>query len=184
MKRFYISDMHLFHKTIISDCDRPYKSLKEMHNDFIIKWNRKVGKNDMVYVVGDVATTSNEEELLEVVNIFKILNGKKILIIGNHDRDSIRNFKFRKCFIDIKEYARIYDGGKKIVIFHCPMEYWEGDKKGVIHIHGHVHNEPITKKDNRYNVSADVIDFEPKTLDEIMSCTKISGDLDENKKDT
>lgn len=183
MRRFYISDMHLFHKTIISDCGRPYTSLKEMHNDLIIKWNRKVGKNDIVYIVGDVATTSKEDELLEVVNIFKILNGKKILIVGNHDRDSIKNFKFRKSFTDIKEYVRIYDGGKKVVLFHCPMEYWEGDKKGVIHIHGHVHNEPITKKENRYNVSVDVIEFEPKTLEEIISHSNVNEGLNEIKKD-
>lgn len=176
MKRFYISDLHLFHKTIIEDCNRPYESLKEMHNDLIINWNRKVGKNDMVYIVGDVATVSNEEELLEVINIFKILNGKKVLIIGNHDRDSIKNFKFRKCFTDIKEYIRIYDCKKKVVIFHCPMEFWEGDKKGVIHLHGHVHNEPITKKANRYNVCVDSIGFEPKTLDEIIDNYSVNND--------
>ena len=170
--------MHLFHKTIISDCDRPYKSLKEMHNDLIIKWNRKVGKNDIVYIVGDIATISKEEELSEVVNILKMLNGRKVLVVGNHDRDSIKNFKFRKSFSDIKEYARIYDGGKKVVLFHFPMEHWEGDRKGVIHIHGHVHNEPIMQRKNRYNVSVDVIDFEPKTLNELISSVNKYYDLD------
>ena len=79
--------------------------------------------------------------------------------------------------------SKIYDGGKKVVIFHCPMECWEGDKKGVIHIHGHVHNEPITKRVNRYNVSVDVIDFEPKTLDEIINNVKINDNLNKVKKD-
>lgn len=167
MKRFYISDIHLFHKSIISDCDRPYSSLQEMHNDIIVNWNKKVGKNDMVYIIGDVATVSSDKELLAVINIINTLNGKKVLVVGNHDRDSIKNFKFRKCFLDIKDYVRIYDKGKKIVLFHFPMECWEGDKKGVIHIHGHVHNEPIPAKKNRYNASADVVNFEPQTLDEL-----------------
>lgn len=168
MKRFYISDMHFFHKEIISDCNRPYNSLKEMHNDIIKKWNKKVGKNDIVYIVGDVATTSTEEELLEVVNIFKILNGKKVLVVGNHDRDSIKNFRFRQCFSIIKDYVRLYDNGKRVILFHCPIESWEGDTKGVIHMHGHIHNEPIKSRKNRYNVSVDVMDFEPKTLNEII----------------
>lgn len=169
MKKFYISDIHLFHKSIIKDCNRPFNSLKEMHNTIIMRWNKKVSKNDMVYIIGDVSTVSSDKELVEVINILKRLNGKKVLVVGNHDREAIKNLKFRKCFIDIRDYMRIYDSGKKIVMFHCPMEFWEGDKKGVIHLHGHVHNEPITKKYNRYNVSADVINFEPNTLAELRS---------------
>lgn len=172
MKKFYISDIHLFHESVIADCNRPYQNIKEMHDDIIVRWNKKVCKNDIVYIIGDVASPSNEEELKGVVDILRMLNGKKVLVIGNHDRESIKNFKFRKCFLDIKEYVRIYDGGKKVVLFHCPMEFWEGDKKGVIHIHGHVHNEPINKKINRYNAGVDVLGFEPKTLNEIVALNK------------
>lgn len=172
MKRFYIADMHFFHEKVIENCGRPYKTLKEMHDDIIVKWNKKVGKNDMVYIIGDVASPSNEDEMTGVIEILKILNGKKILVVGNHDRESIKNFKFRKCFIDIKEYFRIYDGSKKVVMFHCPMESWEGDKKGVIHIHAHTHNEPISKKENRYNAGVDVLGFEPKTLNELIELNK------------
>ena len=168
MKRFYIADTHFFHKNIIKKYNRPFKSLNDMHNEIIINWNRKVGRNDMVYILGDVASVLEEENILNVVNILKILNGKKILIIGNHDRELIKNFKFRKCFVDIKEYARVYDSGKKLVLLHFPMECWEGDKKGVIHIHGHVHKEPLSKIENRYNVGVDVIGYEPKSLNEII----------------
>lgn len=172
MKKFYISDMHLFHHDILSTCNRPYKTLKEMHEDIIIKWNKKVSKNDIVYIIGDVASPSNSDDVKNVVNILKMLNGNKVLIVGNHDRESIKNFEFRKCFMEIKEYARKKDGRKKVVMFHCPLECWEGDKKGVVHIHGHIHNEPISKKDNRYNVGVDVLDFEPKTLDELINTSK------------
>lgn len=169
MKRFYIADTHFFHKNIIKDCNRPYTSLKEMHNEIILQWNRKVGKNDMVYMLGDIASVSSEEDVKGVISILKMLNGKKILIVGNHDRETIKNFKFRKCFVDIKEYCRVYDEDKKVVLLHFPMECWEGDKKGVIHLHGHVHKDPITKKENRYNVGVDIIGYAPKTLKEIIS---------------
>lgn len=169
MKRFYIADMHLFHERVIKDAKRPYENVAQMHNDIIVKWNRKVGKNDIVYVVGDVASPTNECDISNVVDILKILNGNKVLIVGNHDRESIKDFKFRKCFIDIREYTRVVDGGVKVVLFHFPMESWEGDKKGVVHLHGHIHNDYIDYKKNRYNVGVDVIDFEPKTLKEIVS---------------
>ena len=169
MKRFYIADTHFFHKNIIKDCNRPYTSLKEMHNEIILQWNRKVGKNDMVYMLGDIASVSSEEDVRGLISILKMLNGKKILIVGNHDRETIKNFKFRKCFVDIKEYCRVYDEGKKVVLLHFPMECWEGDKRGVIHLHGHVHKDLITKKENRYNVGVDIIGYAPKTLKEIIS---------------
>lgn len=168
MKKFYISDIHLYQESVIKESQRPYSSIKEMHDDFIVKWNKKVDKNDIVYIVGDVASPSTEREIMDVVNILKLLKGNKILIIGNHDRESIKNLKFKKCFMEVKEYARVYDSGKKVVMFHYPMESWEGSKKGVIHIHGHIHKEPIAFKENRYNVGADVQGFEPKTLMEIM----------------
>lgn len=169
MKRFYIADIHFFHPRIIDECNRPYKSLKEMHNDIILQWNRKVGKNDMVYILGDVASISKEEDMVDMINILKVLNGKKILIVGNHDRESIKNFKFRKCFVDIKDYCRVYDEGRKVVLLHFPMEFWEGDKKGVIHLHGHTHKDSINKKPNRYNVGVDVMGYVPKTLTEIIN---------------
>ena len=89
MKRFYIADTHFFHNSIIKDCDRPFDSLKDMHNEIILQWNRKVGKNDMVYILGDVASVLKEEDIMNVVSILKTLNGKKILIVGNHDRETI-----------------------------------------------------------------------------------------------
>ena len=169
MKKFYISDIHLYQESVIRESERPYSSVKEMHDDFVIKWNKKVNKNDVVYILGDVASPSNESQILDVVNILKLLKGRKILILGNHDRESYKNLKFKKCFMDIKEYARVNDSGKKVILFHYPMESWEGDKKGVIHLHGHTHKEKIGFKENRYNVGVDVLGFEPKTLSEIMN---------------
>lgn len=129
MKKFYISDMHLFHEEVLKSSERPYKSIQEMHNDIIVKWNKKVSKNDIVNIIGDVSSPNTGEDIRKVVDILKILNGNKVLIIGNHDRESIKNYDFRKCFIEIKEYARKKDGRRNIIMFHCPLESWEGQKK-------------------------------------------------------
>lgn len=169
MAKFYISDLHLFDKNIIKSANRPHKNLKEMHIDIIIKWNKKVSKNDIVYIVGDVASPNNLYETRELIKILKLLNGKKVLVIGNHDREMIKDSSFRKCFIKIEEYCRIFDNGKKIILFHFPIEDWEGRKKGAVHIHGHIHKKKISYIKNRYHAGCDTQGFLPLTLKELMN---------------
>lgn len=168
MKKFYIADLHLYHTDIIRTCNRPFNSIDEMHQEIVLKWNNKVKKNDIVHILGDVGAPTNKVEIKKIAKLLKYLNGKKILVIGNHDREAIKDIDFRRCFLEIKEYHRVYDSGKKVVMFHYPIEDWEGAKKGVYHLHGHIHKEHITERKNRYNVGADILNFEPMTLKEIV----------------
>ena len=78
---YFTSDMHYGHANIIDYCNRPFESLDEMTNEMVNRWNEIVTEDDTVYVVGDVflCPTSEGE------SIVKRLNGRKILIKGNHD---------------------------------------------------------------------------------------------------
>lgn len=169
MAKFYISDLHFFDKKVIRSANRPHKSLKEMHTDMIVKWNKKVSKNDTVYILGDIASTNNLYETKELIKILKCLNGKKVLVIGNHDRKILNNNAFRSCFVKIEEYIRTFDNKKKVILFHFPIEDWESKKKGAIHLHGHIHKKEISHIKNRFHVGCDVQRFTPLTLDEIIN---------------
>lgn len=97
--------------------------------EIVKKINSKVGKNDMLIILGDVGN-------LECV---KHLRGYKVLIAGNHDQ-GLNNFKKEKHFyrIDSKEYTRrealdyvaIKHPDCKLYISqnyqveHAPFEYW------------------------------------------------------------
>ncbi len=168
MANFYISDMHFFDEDIIRTANRPHKDIKEMHTDIIIKWNKAVKKEDTVYILGDVGVPNNMSEEKELIKILNSLNGEKILIIGNHDRALLERKSFRDCFSHIKEYLRVYENGKRIILFHCPIEEWEGMRKKSIHFHGHIHKKFISDIKNRYHVGCDVQKFTPLTLDEII----------------
>ena len=53
-KKFYTSDLHIGHKAILTFDNRPFFTLKEMHETIIKNWNETVSNNDFVYVLGDM----------------------------------------------------------------------------------------------------------------------------------
>ena len=168
---YYTSDLHIGHENIIRLCKRPYSNAREMGVDIIKKWNNKVTPNDTVYILGDMFF---KYEDIEVVNtILKQLNGKKILIKGNHD-NFLNQIKWQDYFSAVKDTMKIKDNGRDVVLMHYPIEEWDGFFRGSYHLYGHVHNSDngLRKIDRRYNVGVDVNDFEPKTLDELIERNK------------
>ena len=166
MENYYISDLHLFHNNILKLCNRPFRDMEEMHRTIYSKWTHKVSNEDIVYLLGDVSM-GHPDKAAEFVNA---LPGKKILISGNHDYRNMKNQEFRKAFMEIVPYKEIADRNRRIILFHYPMEEWNGFFRGSYHLFGHVHNndKKLLTIPRRYNVSADILDYEPMTLDEII----------------
>lgn len=169
-KILYISDLHLFHNKILELCDRPFGNVQQMHETIIRNWKRKVKIYDTVYILGDVGMFHANE----IADILKSLPGNKYLITGNHDKWNLRNKHFSSSFEDISPFMEIKDNGRKVVLSHYPMEEWDGYFKGFYHVHGHVHknDDELKRIERRYNVSADRLNFEPCTLDEIIELDK------------
>ena len=164
-KKFYTADLHFGHEKIIELAYRPFKTIEEMDKTLIENWNRKVGKNDLIYVIGDftILNTAKYKEYTDQ------LNGQKYLILGNHDRPH------PKGFIGISQYHTVRDGNYRVIMFHWAIEFWQGRMekdycdKPVVHFHGHSHglikNEPL----NRFDVGVDCWNYEPVTLKEILN---------------
>ena len=142
---FYISDLHLYHLNIITKLDkRPFKNEDEMHEYIVEKWNEKISANDDVYIVGDLSFGSGylTNELL------KRLKGRKHLVIGNHDAKLLRGNQIDRSLIQsIRDYYEIDDGGRRVVISHYPMMFYNGqyrtDANGVAKtymLYGHIHD--------------------------------------------
>ena len=104
MKNFYISDLHFGHANVIRFDNRPFANLEEMHEVLIKNWNDKVSNEDTVYILGDFCWQTENEW----IGILKQLNGKKVLILGNHDLKNPTT-KLKKMFLDIKPYKEITD---------------------------------------------------------------------------
>lgn len=173
--KYYIADPHFGHGSCISFCNRPFSSVEEMDEELLSRWNRKVTNNDTVFVLGDLIYKSDKppEYYLEK------LKGKKILIKGNHDGTWLKKIDVNKYFDSVYDYLEISDEGRWVVLFHYPLLEWNAKFRGSYHLHGHTHNNIESEalrysneEPRMYNVSCDAINFEPKTLDELIGWYK------------
>jgi calcineurin-like phosphoesterase family protein len=78
--RYFTSDWHFSHYNVINYCKRPFHSIGEMNTALISLWNDTIKQDDVVYFLGDFAMNKNI-----VKDIGPKLNGRKIMIPGNHD---------------------------------------------------------------------------------------------------
>ena len=84
---FFTSDTHFWHDNIIKFCNRPFNSIEEMNDTIIENWNKVVGKNDIVFHLGDFCFCGSDK----FKDIIERLNGYIYLILGNHDWKTIKN---------------------------------------------------------------------------------------------
>lgn len=137
---WFTSDTHFGHKNIINFCERPFESTDEM-DEFIIKnWNSKVGKEDVVFHLGDFAFATNKrwQEL-----IYK-LNGTIYLILGNHDITRWPGDYTMNLFHVVTNQMMLkIDNKYKVYLNHFPFLCYDGVYRNpqdcTIQLHGHTH---------------------------------------------
>ena len=156
----YISDLHLSHNNMA--LRRGFVNFEEHDRHIVKNWNNVVNKRDVVYILGDVTFEKSTPYIL-----LNQLNGIKKIILGNHDQPQhvpellkyVNNVASMKYLKD-KQFGNI-------ILSHAPIHPQELEYRFNINIHGHVHEN--TLPDKRYiNVSAEVIDYKPKLLSELL----------------
>ena len=135
-----------------------------MNNDIVEKWNSVVGEWDTTYILGDIAFTS----VTETFKLIDRLNGAKILIIGNHDKQIVKADNVLRHFYSIHDYLEIKHKGIKVVLFHFPIAEWNQIHRGAIHFHGHLHGKPSYVEGRIKDVSIDENGLYPFSLDDLI----------------
>ncbi|MBQ3466911.1 MAG: metallophosphoesterase, partial [Oscillospiraceae bacterium] len=100
----YIADMHFDDADIIAYDNRPFDSVNEMNETLAERWNRVVAPDDLTWILGDFCTGDSESWARHLSR----LNGRKALIIGNHDNADTAA-ALRNMFEDVAEYREIND---------------------------------------------------------------------------
>ena len=142
MKTYITSDLHFGHSNIKKFCPvtraRFSDSTDEMNEAMIKEWNEIVEPDDTVYILGDVAFMAASKAAV----LLKRMNGRKILIEGNHDHKALKDINFQKCFAEVHKYLEIVYNGTKVCMFHYPIAEWNQMHRGSVHFHGHLHGKP------------------------------------------
>ena len=130
---YFTSDLHFGHSNIMKfhPCFRPFSSVEAMDSALIRHWNERVNPCDTVYNIGDL---SFHKDMQTNISIFSKLNGKHVLVLGNHDeaikkhKDELLAMKKQDgnaLFEEICEYKEITvqhgQDNFRLVLFHYPL---------------------------------------------------------------
>lgn len=129
-KIYFISDLHFFHQAIIGYCNRPFSNADEMAKAIIKSWNKVVKKNDIVWVLGDIAMCG-KSKFDNLKSLVAALNGDKRLIMGNHDNFKVKDY-YELGFNYVSKYPVLWQG--MYLLSHEPQPTTEYKN-----IFGHVH---------------------------------------------
>lgn len=165
MKNIWIiSDTHFNHENIIKYCNRPFANAKEMNEAMIENWNSTIKDGDMVYHCGDVYFGKNTDWSHR-------LNGRKRLILGNHD--NAKDQTLQNMFEKIMVWRMFPEFG--LLLTHVPVHKSSLEVKVFRNVHGHTHNiefdeqiELDNKRRFRYtNVCVERTEYKPINIEEL-----------------
>lgn len=144
---------HFGHANIIKLANRPFDSVQEMDRVLIDNWNAVVRPQDTIYHLGDFALKGTPTE-----PYLRRLNGKIVRLQGNHDPKGWG-----------EPYMTARCNKVKAVLFHYPIEEWDGWYRGTVHLHCHTHAPQFVSGERRGNVGVDATDFRPMALEEAIA---------------
>ena len=175
---YYIADTHFGHSQILNECRSQFKSTQEMDKFIIDNINRKMTRNDTLYIIGDFSYRSKTPP----TEYLKAIKPKKVLILGNHDSwyKKLTEEEKKKYLVDgvAHEELRTKKNSIELYLCHYPRLAWNRSHYfgTTFSICGHIHDAkegrisaelfPYIK--NQFNAGVDINNFEPVTFEELI----------------
>ncbi|MEK6860518.1 MAG: metallophosphoesterase family protein [Nanoarchaeota archaeon] len=160
---YFTGDTHFGHSNIIKYCNRPFQSIEDMDETLIYNWNQKVWDDDIIFHLGDFCFGKNNSDFSKY---FQQLNGKIILIKGNHDSLAKKNKSYFHEYYD--SYKEIEVSDRRITLCHYAMRVWNKSHRGAWHLYGHSHGSlPDDPNALSLDVGVDCWNYAPVSIDQI-----------------
>jgi calcineurin-like phosphoesterase family protein len=173
------SDPHFGHANVIKYSRRPFYTVDEMNSELIRRYNVVVKPSDVTVWLGDCFFTNEGTAM----TILASLNGRKILVMGNHDRS--KSWMARIGFdLVVEREMYLHIAGRHCRLTHYPYagtasaeERDEGTRerfqdrrpprvKGEVLIHGHTHSDKRLHE-NMVHVGVDAWSYAPASIAEV-----------------
>lgn len=134
---YYISDLHI-------GCKNSFDGRTLDHDEILLKnWNSVVNNNDIVYILGDIGRCGNNKDNEYLCSVISRLKGRRVLVIGNHDKIGLKDYRMKQLFETVVDYFELIDNyngiNQKLVLSHYPIFSWNGCYKDTVLLYGHTH---------------------------------------------
>lgn len=169
MTVWFSSDTHFSHTNAALKFRSGFSSVEEMDNLIISNWNSLVAPTDIVYHLGDFCWSGKYGEYASQ------LNGRKHLILGNHDD---RNEAI-KCgeFLSVQDVkTATMPDNRKIFMSHYSHRVWNKSHHNSWMLFGHEHGR-LAPYGKSFDVGMDAHNFKPISYEQVCS---IMAGLDDN----
>lgn len=202
MTKFFTADQHLGHGNILiyeadsrkNERGETFPSVEQMDEAIVTRWNEVVGPEDTVYSVGDFSY-----KLHTIAEYLPRLNGRVVLVVGNHDPffkrcvtdrvSEARELALAVGFADLHmEHVLEVEGVGQVKLAHFP--YLPPDSESeqfvryenlrpaptgeVLLLHGHIHSQWSTRQYSgmppMLNVGVDMHGLRPISESEVARC--------------
>lgn len=177
-KIWFTSDLHLGHDRDFVWKARGFNSVHEMNEAIIKNIKERVGENDYLYILGDLALCPLEEAKYWLAQI----PGKVHVIVGNHDTDS-RIALYNELGFTWSFASRMKYGKYHFFLSHYPtLTANPGEDKltlAHINLYGHTHHQYTWISDNpfAFQVGCDANLCEPIEISTIIRELKENIDM-------
>ena len=120
--------------------------------------------DDFCYILGDISFNQSYENYKR---IFSRLNGKKNIIIGNHDnKQNLIRCQKDGLICSVKDTQILQIGKDRVFLAHFPHREWNGFYHDVYHVYGHCHCNIDDYKQST-DVGVDCWEYAPVSWDEL-----------------
>jgi calcineurin-like phosphoesterase family protein len=134
-----------------------YKTVREMNDGLIERWNSVVRQKDTIYHLGDFAFSVGAWGD-DLDGIFLRLNGHKHLLVGNHDEKNKKVLRLPWESVEMLRSKLKGENGERATLCHYPLESWRGSWNGSLMLHGHCHGNLKRKLPHRFDVGVECFD--------------------------
>lgn len=173
---YLTSDLHFAHNRSFIYEPRGFKDIWEMNNEIVKNWNSIVKWDDTIYVLGDLMLNDNEEGMI----LFNNLNGKKKIILGNHDTNARIELYKTLYNTEVIGYAdRLDYKGYHFYLSHYPTltSNLDGDKPlkaRIINLCGHCHTKDKWENwgGGCYHIELDCHNNTPVSIEQVVEDIK------------
>ena len=168
VSQYFTADTHFGHQLMLKF--RPFETTDEMDEHLIDVWNAVVRPNDIVWHLGDFSVHDEGR----TKQIFNRLQGRKRLILGNHDLHS--DGSIRKSLHGLAwdqppaHYAETKIDGDRIALHHYAMRTWSASVHGSWHLYGHSHGRlPAYGRSRDCGVDCLDLGYAPATFQQLTA---------------